>query len=175
FRRVLFRSGAGRVLEDAAVVADEAVAAAAVEPHAGRVALRPHVAHAVEPGGDLRRPARRAGRALLGEDLDHAAGRLGAVQRRGGRTLDDLDALDVRGVDVVEWRGDLPRGRVRGRGAAVDPHAVHVHDRLVALRDAVVAAQPDRAARARPARVLAHLDARGGGGQVVLRVSRGPR
>src|SRR5690606_24332291 len=37
-----------------------------------------------------------------GDDLDHAARRVGAIKRRGGRTFHDLDALDVLRIDVEE-------------------------------------------------------------------------
>ena len=108
------------------------------------------------PAADVGRPARRAGLAALGEDLDHAAGRFRAVERRRRRALDDLDALDVFGADVVEWERILSRVRHGRRVAAEDAHAVDVDDRVVPLRDAVVAAQldhdrPRRAARSSPA------------------------
>ena len=40
--------------------------------------------------------------APLGDDLNHAVGGLGAVQRRGRRALDHFDAFDVLRIDVVE-------------------------------------------------------------------------
>ena len=83
-------------------------------------------------------PFRRGRRALLGEDLDHAAERVGAVQG-AQRTVDDFDVVD-RGQ-----RNGAPVGFARGRGA--DPHAVDQHDVLLA----VGAADEDRADGARAA------------------------
>src|SRR5690606_27369916 len=54
----------------------------------------------------------------LRRDLDHAVPGLRAVQRRRGRALHDLDALDVVRVDV--------------RHAAHDQHAVHDIERFLA-------------------------------------------
>ena len=51
---------------------------------------------------DAHGEARAAGAPLLRNDLNHAGRRLGAIQGRRGRPLDDLDALDVGGIDVVE-------------------------------------------------------------------------
>ncbi len=116
----------------------------------------------VDPLVDLRVPHRRTGDAALGEDLDHAAGGLGAVQRGRGRSFYDLDPVDVGGIEVVERAG-----RVAGAGEAVadvrgvlgiplaaDPDAVDVDQRLVAERHADVAAQPYLGSRARPAAAL---------------------
>jgi hypothetical protein len=44
--------------------------------------------------------------ALLGDDLDDAVGRLGAVERGRRGSLDDLDALDLVGIEVVQAPGD---------------------------------------------------------------------
>ena len=46
-------------------------------------------------------PARGAGAALLRRDDDDAVRGIGAVQRRGRRSLHDLDVLDLVGADVV--------------------------------------------------------------------------
>ena len=94
--------------------------AVGVEPGFRRSSIRPPLAwkagHALR---DLRVPD---GNALLytgpglGEDLDHAPGGLGAVQRGSGRPLDDLDAGNVLRVDVVQGRTPLT-WRARGREA----------------------------------------------------------
>src|SRR5690606_39056764 len=80
---------------------------------------------------ELRRPAH----ATLRDDLDHAVRRLRAVQRRRGRTLDDLDALDVGRVDVVEPThvGAAALGWP-APGIAVHADPIDVNDRLVPLR-----------------------------------------
>src|SRR5262245_24519158 len=45
-------------------------------------------------------PARPAGATLLGRDLDDAVRRRRAVERRGRRPLDDVDALDLFGIEI---------------------------------------------------------------------------
>src|SRR5262245_15789984 len=47
-------------------------------------------------------PLRHSGPPSLGDDLHDAVRSFGAVERRRGGTLDDLDRLDVLGRDVVE-------------------------------------------------------------------------
>jgi len=59
-----------------------------------------------------------------GEDLDHAAQRLRAVQA-GERSAHDLDALDLLDRDVLQ------RGAAAGRRP--DPDAVHQHQHVVGL------------------------------------------
>src|SRR5204863_782495 len=59
------------------------------------------------------------------------------------------------------------RGR-DGAAVAVDAHAVDVHDRRVALSDAVRAAKPNRAAGTGLTGVLHHRDARPAAGENVL-------
>ena len=115
----------------------------------------------------LERPAGATGLATLGKDLDHTGRRFGAVQRRRGGALDHLDAVDVRGIDVVERavRGVVAVARVaRGKGVlgeavALDAHAVHVDERLVALGSRHVAAQADGRAAAHAAAVAGNREA----------------
>ena len=104
-----------------------------------------------------RGPPRRPAAALLGDDLDDPVGGLGAVDGGGGRPLDDLDAGDVFGVDVVEPRCGLRVLRAEGRGPGsrrslvdrvVHPDPVDVDDRLRAERKRRAAADLDGRARA---------------------------
>src|SRR5207248_11378997 len=70
----------------------------------------------------------------------------GAVQGRRRGALEHLDALDRLGVDVVEARGAAPAAGanvIAEPARAVHAYAVHVHDRLVRLRQARSAADPD--------------------------------
>ena len=92
---------------------------------------------------------RRADAALLRRDHDDAIRRLRAVERRGRGPLDDVDALDLFGIDVVERR----RGRSARADAAVarlrvDANAVDVHDRIVVERERRLPADSDARARA---------------------------
>ncbi len=80
------------------------------------------------------------------DHVDHAADRVRAVERRA-RALDDLDALDQLGRDVLD--------RGAADGAGVDAQPVHQHQHVVRLR----AAQEQRGLLARPAEAR-HLDAR---------------
>src|SRR5690606_14263488 len=103
----------------------------------------------VRAEADHRVELRRADGATLRDDLDHAVRRLGPVERRGGRALDDLDALDVVGVDVVQT-ADIRAAALRGPAPrlAVHPDPVDVDDRLVPLRQTPDATDPDGRARA---------------------------
>jgi hypothetical protein len=94
-------------------------------------------------------PARRAGPALLRRDHDDAVRRVGAVERRGGRTLDDLDRLDLVRVQITD-PARLAATREQGARVRVarHPDAVDDVDRIVRQVQAVVAADAD--ARARP-------------------------
>jgi hypothetical protein len=85
---------------------------------------------------DLGGQAWRTG-AATGDDLDHAADRIGAVQARR-RSAQDLDALDLRQRDAGEV--DLAERR------RADPHAIDQHQRA-ARADA---AQQDRRRLAGP-------------------------
>src|SRR5690606_24605857 len=81
----------------------------------------------------------------LRDDLYHAVRRFRAVQRRSRRTLDDLDALDVRRIHVVQTAHVRAAALTRApAGIAVHAHAVDVDDRLVPQGQAAVAADPDR-------------------------------
>src|SRR5690606_14686976 len=111
----------------------------------GRVLLRSHVLQVVHARSELHGPDRPPRLPALREDLDHAAGRLRAVQCRRGRTLHDLDPFDVFRRDVVQRQQALA-GCAAGQALlAVDADAVHVNERRVALAHAAVPAQPDRA------------------------------
>src|SRR5581483_8205894 len=80
----------------------------------------------VDAAGEVGGPGGAAGLPVLGEDLDHTAGGLGAVERGGCRPLDDLDVVDVGGVDVLQRvRGGAPTPPV-ARRLVDDPDAVHV-------------------------------------------------
>ena len=106
-------------------------------------------------------PARcRLVRAAARDDVDDAADRVGAVQRRA-RALDDLDALDELGRDVLHRR--------RADGAGIDAQAVDQHQHVVRLR----AAQEQRSLLAGAAEAR-HLDA-GHEAQRVAEVGGRPR
>ena len=90
---------------------------------------------------DLEIPVRLARRsALFGDDLDDAVGGFGSIDGRRRRTLDDFDALDVFGVNVVETPTDgatLRREPARAHakaGRAVHANTVHVKQRGVVER-----------------------------------------
>src|SRR5690606_6814024 len=107
--------------------------------------------------------ARCSGRAPLRDDLDHPVRGLGAVQRGGRGALDDLDALDVVGIDVVpagDGAGAECLADRAGRLRVVDADAVHVDERLVRKREASRAADADTAAAAKHTRSLDDGDAR---------------
>jgi hypothetical protein len=123
-----------------------------------------------KPWAALERPARRAARAALGEDLDHARRSLGTVQRARRRALDDLDVIDVRRIDVVQ-RARLEigaaepvrvveRGPVAAIALAPHPDAVDIDDRLIALSNADSTAQPDLRPLARHSARLHHAQPR---------------
>ncbi len=123
------------------------------EPPVGLVAVlgepgKSHLAREIEPRG--------AARSRPGEDLNHAGGRFGPVQRCRGGALQDLDALDGLGVDVVD-PGRIPAtagaDKVPPAAATIDPHSIHIDDRFGRLREAGGAADADARAFARqPAR-----------------------
>ena len=78
--------------------------------------------------------------ALLRNDLNDAVGRLRTINRRGGGSLDDLDALDLVRTDVVEASDHAGVLRavaaiaVRRRPAArpiAHAHAVNVNERII--------------------------------------------
>ena len=114
----------------------------------------------------LERPARHPSQAVLGEDLNDSRRRLRAIQRARRRALDDLDAVDVRRIDVVERArlivataetiGVVEGGPVTAVTLAPHADAIHVNDRLVTLADAHRAPQADLRALARHAARLHH-------------------
>ncbi len=108
------------------------------------------------PQRDAHRCA-RSGNSLLRDDLYDAAGCFGAIERRRGRTLDDLDALDGRGVDVVE-----PGNECAGAGAygVVDAETVDVEKRFAGERETSRSAYPDARTGANDSRDVLELHAR---------------
>ena len=122
----------------------------------GRLGRWPEFQCVREAAVELHAPLRLTGVAGLGEDLDHARRRFGAVQGGGRGALDDLDALDVVGIDVVQRARDvIAAAEIRSRGGnvlrvpvAAKSHAIHIDERLIAHRDAHVAAESDHRARA---------------------------
>ena len=87
-----------------------------------------------------------AGRALAGDDLDDAVGRLGPVQSRRGGALDDLDALDLFGVDVVQpGRACAARGAGPVVGVDADPVDVDEGTRVRRSRAGSLGERPDPA------------------------------
>jgi hypothetical protein len=114
-----------------------------------------------DPLLELQRPARRAGDPLLGEDLDDAIGRLRAVERGRGRSLEHLDALDGGGIDVVEARrAAAALVQATHAAAVVDADPIHVDDRLLALRQAGAAADAQLGSLTRDAAGGQRRDAR---------------
>ena len=92
---------------------------------------------------------RRAAPATLRDDLNDAIRRLRAIERRGGGSLDDLDALDLFRIDVVDPACAATASLHRSlRGIAVHAHAVDVDDRIIAQRETARAPNADLCARA---------------------------
>ena len=67
---------------------------------------------------------------LLGDDLDHASRRVGAVQRGSSRALHNFYGLDVVRVQVVEPVGELSTDTGRGLGLG-DTNAIDEDERLI--------------------------------------------
>ena len=98
----------------------------------------------------------------LGLQLDHAVGRVGAVQHAGRRAAHDLHRLEILGVEVVETGGRLASHPHRRRGGAVlDANPIDDQDRLVGECDAVRSADPDAGPAAGGTAARQHLDSRG--------------
>src|SRR5690606_37290935 len=112
---------------------------------------------------DRQRVARAARCTLLRDDVDHAARRLRAVQRRSRGTLQDLDALDVLGAEAVQTRDDA-RAESLDRDArprlVQHADAVHVDERIARQRERRVAAHANGRARADHARTRHDHDTR---------------
>ena len=116
-------------------------------------------------------PARGAGAALLRRDDDDAVRGIGAVQRRGRRSLHDLDVLDLVGADVVgAIRLRTAGEEVRRAGVARHAHPVDDVDRIVREAERVVAANTHAPAAAR-LRAAGDLHARGSRREHVLDVA----
>src|SRR5438045_4023929 len=100
---------------------------------------------------DLEGPLWFSGVAVLREDLNYARRRFRAIQRRRRGALDDFDSLDVVRIDVVHRARDVVAAAQIGAGdwyvaliaVASEAHAIDVNERLVAHRDAHVAAKAD--------------------------------
>ena len=115
----------------------------------------------------LHGPLRLSGVPRFREDLDDARRGFGAVQGCRGGALDDLDPLDVVRVDVVQRARDvIAAAQVRAGGrdvplitVAPEAHAIDIDQRLIAHRDADVAAQPNHRAAAGAGRALHHRHA----------------
>ena len=56
--------------------------------------------------------------------VDDAVRRLGAVERRGGGSLDSLDPFDLVGVDVVDARRGIAESMPNAREGAVSARAL---------------------------------------------------
>src|SRR5690606_18382111 len=82
-----------------------------------------------QPGGtrpDRNVELRRARGTLLRDDVDDTRRRFRSIQRRGRRSLDDLDALDLVRREVVQLRHLATVTHVRtGRALVVHADAVH--------------------------------------------------
>src|SRR5690606_38817191 len=107
--------------------------------------------------GERHPPGALASATALRRDLDHAVRCRGAVECRRGRPLQDFDALDVLGIDIVDPRDALAAQPDR-KGARIVVHGDAVDDeqRLVRKVDAGRAA--DTHARARAGRAGALQD-----------------
>jgi hypothetical protein len=107
------------------------------------------------------RPLRGAGPSPLRDDLDHPVGGFGPVEGRCRRPLDDLDALDLFGVDVVQAAEDgaaEPLYRDPGVDGVVHPDPVDVDEGLGAEREAGNAPDPDLGTRSHLGGGGPHLD-----------------
>ena len=133
------------------------------------------MADVVERRGGAVREARRPGAARLGGDQHHALPGARAVDRARGRALQDLDVLDVVGVQVD---GAVLHDRALTRVAAVvgiearrrhrlvvDRHAVHDEQGLAVADDRADAADLDERRRAGIAGLAGDLYVRRLGGQ----------
>ena len=128
------------------------------------------VEHEVGALARLERELGRADGTLLRDDLDHAGRSLRAVQRGGGGALDDLDALDLVGVDVTE-RARVTAGATGGRAerrVVLHAHAVHVDEGLAAQRHRGHASDRDAGATTDLAVGTAEADTRRTGGHELL-------
>ncbi len=104
------------------------------------------------------------GGALLRDDVDHAAGRFGAVQSGGGGALEDLDRFDLGGIEVVHAGNHAGSERLHRDAAArlvVDADAVDIDQRVAREREAGDAADADVGAGADHAAARRDDDARG--------------
>src|SRR2546422_738735 len=133
------------------------------------------MADVVERRGGAVREARRAGAARLRRDQHDALAGARAIDRARGRALQDLDVLDVVGVQVdgaILHHGALTRVttvvRVEARrrnSRVVDRHAIHHEQRLVVSDDRANAADLNERRCAGIAGLAGDLDVRGLGGE----------
>jgi len=91
--------------EPAAALGAARVHGAVVHMESGGVLFGTHMPDLREALGGGERPSGSATPAAFGEDLNYAAGSLSAVKRGRCGALDDLDAFDGVGVQVVEGAG----------------------------------------------------------------------
>src|SRR5438876_384039 len=118
------RSGGFRRVETLALEVSEIQAEVRVAD--GAVDTTAHAARAVRSDAGRGAGCRRVF-AALGEDLDHAPDRVGAVQA-AQLTGHDLDPLDLAERNVLERR--------RAERSGPDPHTVHQDQRMTAVRPA---------------------------------------
>ena len=88
---------------------------------------------------------------FLRDDLNHARGRIGAVQRGGSGALHDFHGLEVLRIELGEPARDLTADAKGVRRARRDLDAVHEDERLVAQRDRRRTANADMRVGARRA------------------------
>ena len=111
------------------------------------------------------------GAALLGDDLDDAAGRVGPVEGGGGRTLDRLDRLDVVRIQEIERVGALGAAPAHVQptlGSGLHPNPIDVDDGLQPCSERSGAPYAQLGARPRLTRVGGKRQARGAGGEQLL-------
>ena len=142
---------------------------------AGPRLQRNEMADVVERRGGTVRKARRVGAARLRRDQHDALAGARAIDRARGRALQDLDVLDVVGVQVdgaILHHGALTRVaavvRVEARrrnGRVVDRHAIHHEQRLVVADNRANAADLNERRCAGIAGLAGDLDVRGLGGE----------
>ena len=145
---------AARVLEGRITGTRRAVEEA--QPRRVDVLWRTYPRHVVEALVHGSGPLRSACCSPLGEDLNHSARSLGPVERTGCGSLDDLDPVDVCGVDIEERRRGLIRLPWGVIGVPVDANPIHIEQGGVVPARGVVAPQADRRARSGLASVVKH-------------------
>ena len=141
--------------------------AVALQRCVGRIVVR---AIGQQPAFRERDPFRSAGFALLRRDEHDAVRRVRAVERRGRRSLHDLDVLDVVRIQIVASRRLRAAESVGERHLRRHAHAVDDVDRRVVQAHAVRAANANARADARLHSGL-HADARNARVEHVAQIS----